>query len=171
MIAWIIQIYTYLYHIYGIVCWIPWSSFQLILLVMGRLAADPGWFAVCKHASNVSFARKCLGYTGAVHPGWGVKTHFRFGWPSIQKWKFPEIGAPLNHLFKWDFPLWTIQLLGIPYLWKPAKDERSGLENIGISRARITGTTVTIMMIQRCGFQRSSWLKCGRSLNKNRRWI
>ena len=26
-----------------------------------RFDLDPGWFAVCKHASNVSFARKSLG--------------------------------------------------------------------------------------------------------------
>ena len=32
----------------------------------------------------------------------------------LEKWRFPEIGVPPNHLLKWEFPLYTIQLWGFP---------------------------------------------------------
>ena len=51
---------------------------------------------MCKHASNVSFARKSLGYTGVVHPDVvGLDTQFRFGCPSTtQKMN----GSGLEHI-------------------------------------------------------------------------
>ena len=32
----------------------------------------------------------------------------------IYIYRFPEIGVPPNHLLKWEFPLYTIQLWGFP---------------------------------------------------------
>jgi hypothetical protein len=51
-------------------------------------------------------------------------------------WRFPEIGVPPKIIyFNWDFPLWTIQLWGYPYLHMEANFKR--IDN----RALISGSS------------------------------
>ena len=84
-----------------------------------------GLFMSCLSASKYLKSQRCA----------MVKSFFSWSMPS-HIWRFPEIGVPPKIIyFNWDFPLWTIQLWGYPYLHMEANFKR--IDN----RALISGSS------------------------------
>ena len=72
----------------------------------------PGWFHVCWFDGSFKGSRAVdnkLGWTAAfseVHsPLWYVAFSIWNPQHLFLKWRFPEMGVPVNHLFEWHFPL------------------------------------------------------------------